>query len=193
MVALVAAGLVTGGCGGDPEPIVTETPTATPALSDSPTPSPTPSPSATPLTDEEVIAAIPPLARQEDFIGAQEFAKYFLTQYHTLMRTEPQLFDALSKPSCRFCSVVQEHYGQVAANGHQLTDGHVTVTSDAAKGGLQEDGTWGVVLDISVDTLVEVDADGAKVEETAGGPGSATLLLSYTDHWVVLEVSAEQQ
>src|SRR5690554_5304864 len=77
-VVLVAGALRASACSGDPAPIVTETPTATP--SETPSPSPTPSPSATALTDEEVIEAIPEEARHEDFPGAQEFAKFFLSE-----------------------------------------------------------------------------------------------------------------
>ncbi len=101
VVALIA-GCTDGG-------IVTETPSPTRAAP-SATSSPAPSASLGPLTDEELLAMMPPDAAFGDVRGAIATAKFFLEQYaHRCYETgDLRAWDALSMPDCIFCESVRE-------------------------------------------------------------------------------------
>ncbi|MFW7414132.1 DUF6318 family protein [Demequina sp. SO4-18] len=139
-----------------------------------------------------MIEAIPPLARQEDLTGAQEFAKFFLAEYQDLMREDPRLFDALAGDNCDFCETVRTHYASVAETGHTLEGGEVIATAADSQGGLREDGTWSLSLPIESRDLIEVDSNGTEVDRTEGGTGEATLILEFKNHWIVVAVGAER-
>ena len=195
-VRVVAVGVAVGvlaGCTGDPEPQVTPTPSPTPTESLVESPSPTPSPSPTALTEEEILAAIPEEARQENFWGAQEFSRFFLENYHEMIQERPDLFTALSDEGCVFCERTERYFEEIGVDGRSFEGGDVEVTSQLAKGGRQEDGTWGVIVDINSAPLVERDVNNQVLAETPGGPGVATLLLEFNGHWSVLEVAAESE
>lgn len=192
-VGIFAVAVLISGCSGKSNAVVTPSLTPAHTVQESPTPSPSPSPSMTvaELTEDEIRAAIPEVARTEDFWAAQEFTRYFLENYQDMMRSDPRLFSAFSNPDCTFCHRTLDYYADLEANGHSADGGHVTVTGQLAQGGLQDDGTWGVIFDIEADPLIERDAAGEIVTETAGGSGKATVLLDYIGYWSVLEIAAE--
>ena len=110
----IAALFLLGGCTGDGEPIVTETPTPTLTAS----PSPSASPSATPLTDAELLALMPADAAFPDVRGAIATAKFFLEQYAPVLETgDLTVWDALSMPDCIFCESVRTYVATEQAAG----------------------------------------------------------------------------
>ncbi|MFV0632672.1 hypothetical protein [Demequina sp.] len=179
--------LVVAGCGGDPEPVVTPSPSVTPyevAATVSPSPSPTPSPSATALTEAEILAAIPEHARYEDFPSSVQFARYFLESYSALFAPpyDARQFSALSTPDCQFCSSALESSEAVRSQGRTTTGGLLT-WGDAwrAQGGLASDGYW-YVVDSFDETDTEAFAGGGEsLGIVEGGSGTVTVKLSFAD------------
>ncbi|MFV0633601.1 hypothetical protein [Demequina sp.] len=185
--------LVVAACGGDPEPVVTPSPSVTPtevAATVSPSPSPTPSPSATALTEEEVLAAIPEDARYEDYPSSVAFAEFFLANYQNWADEDPQLFSALSEPSCAFCANVVDQYEAANAAGESYEGGGVVADIGSARGGVQLNGTWGVEMLIDVGPVVRRSSGGTLVDESPGGAGEVRMVMAFSGHWRVLEVVA---
>lgn len=165
MVALVAAVLVAGGCAGDPDPIVTETPTATPALSESPTPSPTPSPSATALTDEEVIALLPPDAHIGDIWGAQAFTRFFLLESQEMVRAQDsRLFEAISDPDCDFCNRRVDSLDTYVNGGTALEGGVLTILDSEPLVECTADWECHIEVEVDISEAEVVDDSGQTVE-----------------------------
>ncbi|WP_297082120.1 DUF6318 family protein [uncultured Demequina sp.] len=190
---VVASTLVFAGCTGDPEPEPTPaTPTPAETVEPSPTPTPTPSPSTTALTDEEIIAALPPDARAENFGGAQAFATYFLENYIVLLEDQPTVFTGLTVVGCTFCESVERYYRDASKAGEVVEGGSVSVVSEQASGGLdQATGRWTVTVDVEVAPLARYTADGEEVGTSDGGPGRSTLELVFDEHWSVVDVGSE--
>ena len=188
VVALVGgatAGL--SACSGDPEPIVTETPSPTRTeVSESPTPTLT--------AEEELLAQIPEDARGEDFQSATRFAAFFVREYQQVfLQRDAALFVALSGPECAFCSSAVESLAALEAEGQHRVGGDVTTEEESSVGGLQADETYVVTFAMSTEPTETIDADGDVVSSSSGGSGLAAFSLAYVDgRWMVLGVNLQR-
>lgn len=192
--ALGAVVAVLAGCSGDAEPVVTPTPSQTPTETVVESPSPTPSPTPTELTEQEILEAIPEAARTEDFWGAQEFTRFFLSEFPILFQ-EPydgRLFRALSDQGCVFCQSALENQGAAEEAAAFTGGGSFQFPDPLATGGLREDGTWLVEQAFSVDDTEYFDEEGKLYRTTPGGTGTVGVHLDRVDdRWVVLGVTFE--
>jgi hypothetical protein len=122
--ALVAA-LLLGGCtGGDPEP------SPGPEVSESG--EPTASPSASPTETQAPVAAPEPPAdlQRTDEIGAAAAAQYFLSLYSYTMQTgDVAAWDAMSLETCGFCARAREFAVSTRQAGEVFTGAEITVLS----------------------------------------------------------------
>ena len=183
LLRFAAAAVLVGGatavlsaCSGDPEPIVTETPSPTATVvSQSPTPTPT-------LTaEEELLAQIPEDARGEDFASATQFSRFFIELYPGLFAVDPQteLFALLSAPSCQFCSGALADSTDTAAVSAHSEGGAFTWLGAVLRGGLLDDGFWYVTQDFEVTDTVTYLADGTEDHISRGGSGEVGVKLSW--------------
>lgn len=192
-VAVLVGGAtaVLSSCTGDPGPIVTQTPSLT-ATAEPVTPSASPAPSVTP--EEELLAMIPENARGEDFQSATQFAKFFVQLYPDLFKKgDPQLFRALSTPSCEFCASALETYDAFIASGNSYAGGDIE-TPDVVQftGGLQPDGTWLVQFPMDIASSTTTTADGSSVGTIEAASLRTAVALEFTEgHWAVLGVNFE--
>ena len=177
-------------CSGDPGPIVTETPS--PASTVVTTPSPSPTPSVTP--EEELLAQIPENARNESFVAATNFAKFYLELYPQMMTTlDGELFQLLSSPGCEFCQSALQTRDDLEDASQVRQGGEPTFPDEPASGGQEAEGTFTIVLKMETAPSTTVDATGDVVGTGAGGVGVVGLSLSFDDgHWTVLGVNLER-
>lgn len=157
----------------------------------SPPPSMTPSPSVTP--EEELLARIPENARIESFPSSVEFAMFFIAESQTILQTrDAEVFTFLSGPGCRFCATRLETLRNLESGGGTVTPGTITVYKDSAVGGLLDDGTWNVTLDVYVAEQTFYDAQGAVTEHVDGSDLRVAVGLAFVDgHWQVIGVNSE--
>jgi hypothetical protein len=144
--------------------------------------------------EEELLAQIPENARGEDFQSASNFAKFFVRLYPGLFKGgDPQMFEAVSAPSCEFCASALESYEAFTLSGDEYAGGEIT-TPDAEHftGGLQTDGTWLLQFPMEIASSVTTTADGKSVGRIDAATLTTAVALEFTDgHWVVLGVNFE--
>ena len=185
------------GCTGDPEPIISTTPTfaetASPTPSTSASVTPTPSPSATALTEEEVLEQVPEAARSESLAGAVNFAAFALVESQALVFTQdPVLFEAIASSECEFCEARLETLNAMLAAGESAKGEDLIVDAEDATGGLQSDGTWVIDVPVTVPQVDVLSASGGAERTIEPAQYNARVLLRPTDFaWELVEVSAE--
>jgi len=192
---VVASTLVMAGCTGDPEPSpVSATPTPTETAAAEPTPTATPSPSATALTDEEIIEALPPAARNEDFIGAQAFVEFYVGLFPELFQenAQPELFAVLSGPDCVFCANALENAESAVSQGLSTRGGRISFPDLVARGGLGENDTWLVETAYEEATTEFLDEAGEVVDVAELDTGKVVAVVDFNQGlWTVLDVAFE--
>ncbi len=152
----------------------------------------TPPATAAEVNPVELAEDFPEAQSVEDVAGATAFATRFLSSYHDIVGEAPALFAALTTADCDFCSGVKDHYEQVASENAELSGGAIEARAVDSKSGLQQDGTWAIEFEVDVEDLVRTSSDGASEVIDDGGPGLATVILIYEDHWRVQYVGAER-
>jgi hypothetical protein len=181
--------IVLGACTGDPGPVVTDGPSgsATPTVSASP--SGEPSPSSTPLTDEEILALLPPNAGEADLEGAVVTAEFFVELYGEMLQSgDTRLWDALSGPECAFCADSSATALEYAHAESVVRGGAVAVDESRTRGNLGDDGfTYvGIVVDQEPIEITTVAGDTTTSE--AGQFGLAFRMAFVDGTWQVVGV-----
>ncbi|WP_062073041.1 hypothetical protein [Demequina sediminicola] len=170
-------------------------PTASETLTP-PSPTPTPSPSLTPLTDDEVLAAIPEWTLGESIESAAGFSRFYVELYPTMF-TEPydtRVFGSLATTNCNFCAETLERVASTEQESAYSTGGSFTWPNaedyvNVARGGLSEDGYWYIEQDMVMTTIETYSEDGTPLGSSPGGSGLATTKLSWSDGlWAVEDV-----
>ncbi|WP_084104790.1 DUF6318 family protein [Demequina sp. NBRC 110056] len=168
--------------------------TPTPSPTETPSPTPTPSPTATTLTEDEVLAALPPEALVESFPGAVAFAEFFVGLFPELFQesAQPELFAALSGPDCVFCANALENAATAQERGLTTTGGGIALDSASAQGGLREEPLWQVEAPFTEAAIDYLDAEGQVVDEDGERSGNLVAVLSYEDErWSMADVAFE--
>ncbi len=192
VAASVAAVAVFAGCtdGG----IVTETPTPTlPTLTA--TTSPSPSVSLGPLTDEELLAMMPPDAAFGDVRGAIATAQFFLEQFSIMFQTgDVRVIEALSAPECVFCGSSLEDAREEIAIGDYETGGDLIYDStDVRANYYEKDGYTYVDMSFTQSPFVLHHADGSADEASEVLTGRAYFRLGMDGaKWLVVGVEVER-
>lgn len=108
--------LTLAGCSGEPQAAPKPLPTVEPTVS------PTP-----------VALQVPESAKPATTVGAAAFARFYLQVMHEAVITgDMTQFDALSDPTCSFCTDVSRTAKQLTAAGNTFTGGGYTVLSAEA-------------------------------------------------------------
>ncbi|WNM26475.1 hypothetical protein RN607_09710 [Demequina capsici] len=188
----LAGALAMTGCTGD-DGIVTEAPFPTTAA-ETTAASASPSPSATALTDDELLAMMPPDAARDDLAGAIATIPVFFDAYvDMLMTSNSQTWDSLSAAECEFCQGARADLAAYRDDGYLLTDGSIRAGTTAATGAIDGDGTAIVSMPLSQSAFTYTRNDGGSMN-SAAGEFSATLQLSWTGrHWRVEHVEIAEQ
>ncbi|MGW6130418.1 DUF6318 family protein [Cellulomonas sp. NPDC055163] len=151
---VVLAALLTA-CTGEPaaEPSPTRPATARPAASPTPTPTTTPEPERPAAMDDPGVD------------GAVAAATYFLSLYPYVYNTgDLTAWKALSHPECVFCASVMTGVEEMHSTGNHQ-DGTETTVSDARAQEIEPGVLYAVDLSLLQGPAVELDKDGAVVEE----------------------------
>ena len=182
------------GCTGDSDPVVSLSPSVTAEATPSPSPSVSVSPTPTALSDEELLELIPEDARVESFIGASNFAKFFLLEYNRMFSTgDSRLFQALSEPGCTFCANSLREFEDVIGSGGSVVGGGMTIEEGLAAGGDLGDGTTNASFGIEIGEVQYLDSEGVVVDTVPPTAGRLGVLMRYRDgHWSVIDVGSDQ-
>lgn len=184
------------GCGGDPEPIVTETPSPSASATVDPSPSATPSPSGNgELTDEELVELLPEEALLDDIRGAEATALFFLEQYAKMYQTgDTYLWEELSGDDCVFCASALEGSTTLHADGMSVRGGDVVPRDDSVSSQMNDEGVVYVTLDGTSEDGFTIYEDGSE-ELTA--PGRSVEVLMELHHidgdWLIDEVQIDER
>jgi hypothetical protein len=159
---------------------VSAAPSVAPSSTSSPSPTELP-----PLTQEEILAAIPLAAQREDFIGASEFAKFFLELYPEMFLpdADTRLFSSLSDVSdCAFCASALESANETFEAGARSEGGEFAWEYELAIGGQSDNGFWYAKHAFAVSDTRTFDTDGVEVAVSKGGTGDVAVKLSFDGH-----------
>jgi len=192
--AVMLAAFALTGCTGDPGPIVTETPSASASVMPSTSASPSVSPSAAPLTDEELLALMPPEAAFPDVRGAIATAEFFVEQFPIVYETgDLRVWDALSMPECTFCESVRSHVLEEITVGDHEVGGAISIDTDSVVANYYDvDGYWYVTFSYSQTPSSTMHADGTSEISGDGGTGSTSLRMTPQGSiWKVSDVGVE--
>ncbi|WP_062073696.1 DUF6318 family protein [Demequina sediminicola] len=164
-------------------------PTASETLTP-PSPTPTPSPSLTPLTDEELEAALPDEVFYESLPAAIAFANFFIKESYAILQSrDPRVYEAVSRDSCTFCRSSLEYLNVVEDNQYDVQGATVTTDLTRSTGGLQNDDKWWVTIPIELAATKLYDAEGALLETHDTEAVTVTFVLEYEDpFWSAVEV-----
>lgn len=191
VVGVGAACLVLGACGGDPGPVVTETPSGTATGTSSPSPSPSVTPSA--LSSAELLELLPPGAEVGDVSGAVVTAEFFLEQYAPMFHSgDTRLWDALSGDECGYCSESSENAKAVLDAGWTAEGGEIEPGSHLKDSHIADDGRAYVFIPAHLNAAVLVkDAGTPEVAEEASDQTFILQLEQIDGVWTVQGVQFE--
>lgn len=191
LVAVV--GMALAGCTGDPEPIVTQTPTPTlPVESPSPTVSAAPGPDGE-LTDEELLALMPPEAAQDDLDGAIATAEFFLEQYAAMMVSgDTAVWDALSDGECAFCLRHMDYAASILADGSKIEGSRLEVLGPAAEASFTDDmSRLLIVWNVRAHREQIIDVQGQVLDERPAERLEFSMVLEHREPiWVIVQIAA---
>ncbi|MBB2924921.1 DUF6318 family protein [Cellulomonas cellasea] len=142
-------------CSGEPaaEPTPTSTASASPTADPTPTPTTTPEPERPAAMDDPGVD------------GAVAAATYFLSLYPYVYNTgDLTAWKALSHPECVFCASVVTNVEAMHAKGNHQEGTDTTVSSARAQE-IEPGALYAVDMTVSQGPAVELDRNGAVVEE----------------------------
>jgi hypothetical protein len=141
LVVAATSALVLVGCTGEPSPIVTETPV--PTLSPSVEVSPSVEPSqGGPLSNEELLAILPPGADRDDVQGAVVTAHFFVQEFPKLFVTgDFAVWDAVSSEGCEYCASARDGAQGYLDDGWVVRRGDTAIVEGTTEAIPQDDGT----------------------------------------------------
>ena len=164
-----------------PHPTPSATVTATPSSTPSPAlPAPAPSPTQ------------PPDMSRDDETGAIAAVDYFLALYtYTESTQDTAPWEALSHPSCTFCTSVVDDVASQRAQGRVMRAQPMTVTERSVKT------LAAVAFEITVQVTKAPDelwsTDGQQLDAGSDIGGTLDVIVIYqVDRWVVRAVSTSQ-
>jgi len=177
--AVALGGLATAGltaCTGDAEASPSPTPLVTVSTE-------VPSPTPTLTAEEELLAQIPEDARTEDFVGATNFSRFFFELYGPLFAEgyDTELFEYVCGDGDTFCENALESVAGAKADGGVCEGGEFSWTTDAVRGGYQDDGFMYVTQRYSVTDTTCFEADGSLHGVEAGGTGEVGTRLAFEE------------
>lgn len=173
LVVAVSAAVGLAGCtDSEPEVTVSPAPVITPAVSEAPSVSASPdvSPSPVGLSDEELLAILPPGAERADLQGAVVTAEFFLAEYSRMFSSgNTSIWSALSRPDCQYCASALENAVHVQSEGFNAEGGQIVARSNTIEANLSDDGSTFVKLKADVEEARLESRDGVQtVSEPAG-------------------------
>jgi hypothetical protein len=189
--ASLACVLTLSACSGGNDPTATVTPSPTVSAS----PSPSPSVSLAPLTDEDLLALLPPEAAYEDIRGAIATAHFFLEEFNQVFLTgDLSIWDALSQPDCVFCNSVRDGVIELHDAGAYRDGGEFTFDDDATIANYYEEtGYWYVTFSVSWTPTNDHYPDGSTTPDGDGGSAHISLEMEPVNGmWRVRDVGVEE-
>ncbi len=195
VAATMLAGACVGlaACTGEPEPIVTESPTA--VASPVTTPSTTPSPSATALSDDELLAMMPEGAERADVYGAMMTATFYVELAGDIFETaDTTAWVSLATTECGYCLSQVANVDALVKSGDLAEGGSVTIDQSATRAALEDDETAYVELSAHVDPMTRIAPSGARSEaQTALETTFVVELLLIDSRWRVNGVVTDSE
>lgn len=162
--------------------------TSTPAPTASPAPSPpAPSPSPPTAVDPSIPPLRPPGMAGPSSEGAAAAASYFVSLFPYINATgDLTEWDALSAPSCEFCSGVRENVVELHESGNRNL-GYAQILS--AEGTEVDAGRWySARLSIVIGESTEVNGAGEVVSHHPEERLRITVVMSWSDRWTIDEL-----
>lgn len=184
--AAVAAALMLAGCAGG-------APADPGAVSSTPTGSATSSPPSTPTTTPTAVykpadasgpaqnvpvPVLPEVAKTETKEGLEAFAKYWFEQLNYAYQTgDIAGVEALTSPSCEFCSNITSSLTTNYQEGRWLVGGRIAVPAASTTFERGPDGNYPVILQLQQETITYYQPGGSEFRTATQPSNSGNVLL----------------
>lgn len=184
--AALAVALLGACTAGSPGPTSTTPPSST-TTSAEPSTTTTPAPSPTKTVDP-VLAKIPADARARTADGAQAFARFFIESLNVgATKPDSKVLEGLYAPSCETCLAMFESLKGLEAKKQRHTGASIRVSSTSSL--VFSASSSQVLLDVQQKSVKVVDSKGNTVRQTAEGPGTFVMSISFDNgHWAATKV-----